>query len=421
MNGNFKIIRLAGENFKRMKVFDIEPDETCQLVSGKNANGKSSLLDAIWAVAQWKQATKETPRPIRSGESRGYIEMEISDDEIRTPKYILKRTFKENEDGKITTSLTITDANGDKKSSPQTLINNMIGDLTFDPLEFAEMKEDKQCQQIAKLVESITGTSITQFDAARKTAYNERTELNKEKKRLSGVLGTMTPPTAEDPIEEVRAGDLLAELDAAKKQNSLYARTKGAVLEEKEAIKKLEEQLASTKLRLEAAQELLAETPDPIDTTDIEDKIAGIDDLNRRARNNASYRATKESLDQVETSIKRCEARMELADLEKREAIENAKLPIEGLEVTEDGVLLNEIPFVQASMAEKLKVSMAIAMASNPGLRVIRIKDASLLDEDNFRVVRDMAKEKDYQVWLEVVDSSGELGVYIEEGEVVAN
>jgi hypothetical protein len=62
---------------------------------------------------------------------------------------------------------------------------------------------------------------------------------------------------------------------------------------------------------------------------------------------------------------------------------------------------------------------MAIAMASNPELRVIRIKDASLLDEDNFAIVKEMAQEKDYQVWMEIVGGNGEMGVYIEEGEVL--
>jgi hypothetical protein len=31
-----------------------------------------------------------------------------------------------------------------------------------------------------------------------------------------------------------------------------------------------------------------------------------------------------------------------------------------------------------------------------------------------------MAKEEDFQVWIERVDESGKLGVYIKEGEVVA-
>jgi hypothetical protein len=32
-----------------------------------------------------------------------------------------------------------------------------------------------------------------------------------------------------------------------------------------------------------------------------------------------------------------------------------------------------------------------------------------------------MADKEDYQVWIEVVDSSGKVGFYIEEGEVKAS
>ncbi len=67
-----------------------------------------------------------------------------------------------------------------------------------------------------------------------------------------------------------------------------------------------------------------------------------------------------------------------------------------------------------------MRVSAAIAMAGNPKLRVIRIQDGSLLDEDGLKIISDMAAEKDYQVWLEAVDSTGKVGIYMEDGEVAA-
>jgi hypothetical protein len=57
-------------------------------------------------------------------------------------------------------------------------------------------------------------------------------------------------------------------------------------------------------------------------------------------------------------------------------------------------------------------------MAMNPDLRVICIRDASLLDDDSKAALAAMAEERDYQIWLEVVGDPGELGVIIEDGEV---
>ena len=90
---------------------------------------------------------------------------------------------------------------------------------------------------------------------------------------------------------------------------------------------------------------------------------------------------------------------------------------MEGLSVDDEGVLFNGIPFGQASAAERLKVSVAMAMSANPELRVICIRDASLLDSDSKTMLVEMAKQHDYQIWYEVVGDGGPAGIIIEDGE----
>ena len=62
---------------------------------------------------------------------------------------------------------------------------------------------------------------------------------------------------------------------------------------------------------------------------------------------------------------------------------------MKGLALGNGEVLLNGLPLSQASGAEQLRLSMAIAMAGNPKLRVLRIKEGSLLDDDNLALLRD--------------------------------
>ena len=102
----------------------------------------------------------------------------------------------------------------------------------------------------------------------------------------------------------------------------------------------------------------------------------------------------------------------------KSDALKSAKFPISGLSFNDDGVLYKDIPFSQCSAAERLKVSLSIAMAMNPKVRVIRITDGSLLDDSNLKVISDMAKEKDFQIWLETIHSDDPLRVIIEDGEI---
>ena len=78
----------------------------------------------------------------------------------------------------------------------------------------------------------------------------------------------------------------------------------------------------------------------------------------------------------------------------------------------------NALPEQEA--AERLRTSTAIAMAKNPKVRVILIRDGSLLDSDNMAVITDLANAHDFQVWIERVDESGEVGVVIEDGQVAS-
>jgi hypothetical protein len=118
-------------------------------------------------------------------------------------------------------------------------------------------------------------------------------------------------------------------------------------------------------------------------------------------------------------------AAMAAREKERRDALAKAKMPIEGLAFAVDekgkaSVLLNGVPFEQGSTAAKLKASTAIAMAANPELRVLRISDGSLLDEDSLALLRQMAEDDDFQLWVEVVGEGANVGIVMENGEVRA-
>jgi hypothetical protein len=93
-------------------------------------------------------------------------------------------------------------------------------------------------------------------------------------------------------------------------------------------------------------------------------------------------------------------------------------MPVEGLGFDTDGVTFNGIPLAQVSAAERLRVSVAMAMSLNPTVRVIRITDGSLLDSDNMAIIADLADTNDFQVWIERVDETGDVGIVIEDGVI---
>jgi hypothetical protein len=154
------------------------------------------------------------------------------------------------------------------------------------------------------------------------------------------------------------------------------------------------------------------------DLDSFQEKLNNIDTTNQAVRAARDYKTTKAKMNELEAQSSDLTAQMQAIDDEKDKMLKEATLPIDGLGFDEIGVTFKGIPFKQCSSAERLRVSVAMAMALNPNLRVIRITDASLLDDDSMAMIEKMSDEKDFQVWYEVVDSSGTLGVYIEDGEV---
>jgi hypothetical protein len=83
----------------------------------------------------------------------------------------------------------------------------------------------------------------------------------------------------------------------------------------------------------------------------------------------------------------------------------------------ETGVTLDGLPFDQASGAQRIRTSVAIGGALNPGLRATLIKDGSGVDKDSLALLTQEAEKADLQVILETISTTGD-GILIVDGEV---
>lgn len=409
-----KIIKLIAENVKGLKAIEIVPDQNFQIIGGKNGQGKSSVLDSIWLALGGKDAAKGTAQPIRNGEETAFAQVDLGD-------IIVTRKWKGDN-----TTLEVKSKDGAKYGSPQAMLDKLIGNLSFDPLSFANQDEKKQKATLQDLV----GINFDKLDQERKGWYEERTYHNVSAKKLEGALSELIPPV-DVPEAEVSANDILQELNAAqevissnnRKRDGLESlRTHATQL--KNEITELEERLNAKKAKYEevkatgAALKAEVESLVDPDITGIQSKLQTVEATNTKVRAAAEYRRIEKEIKVYKDSSDFLTAKIKDIDEMKLQTLQSAEFPINGLSFDESGVTFNNVPFKQCSAAERLKVSMAMAIALNPQLRVIRILDGSLLDSDNLELIHTMAKEKDYQVWVEVVDSSGTMGITIENGEV---
>ena len=424
-----RIIRLRAENIKKLVAIEITPTGNLIRITGKNASGKSSCLDAIfWALGGMNGIQAQ---PIRKGQTRAKVEIDLGE-------MIVKRSFSEGG----TTSLTIENKDGLRFKSPQTLLDGLLGKLSFDPLAFMNLEPRKQFETLRQL----TGVDFSKLDALRQRIYDERSATNRDVKRLEVQIEGMNVP-ADSPKEEVSGAEIVAKIEEANKvrdnqtalETGIQQLENSTRLSEKEMqdiqgiIRDFEEKIKELRKEYKVKQDFLSETADKIEATEEKAKaiqvpdisglqadLAEVESKNKDARAYQAREKARGELQQFKDVAKNLTDKIQAVDDEKEAQISTAKFPLDGLSFGDGAVTYNDLPMDQASHAEQLKVSMAMAMSLNPKLKVIRITDGSLLDSSSMKIVEDMAKDQDYQVWIEQMDESGKVGIVISEGEVVA-
>jgi len=415
-----RIIELRAENVKRLKAIEIKPKGNMVLITGKNDQGKSSVLDSIWLALGGKDSMKDMPRPIRKGQKKAKVTVDLGD-------MIVTRTWTAD----TVSYLKVETAEGHRVRGPQELIDKFIGKLSFDPLEFTYLKPAEQRQMLLDLID--VKIDLDELEKDRQSTFDARTEKNRELKILRAQLQDL--PSRELPAKKIDISDLSAQLRKAMDHNNGIESAKRELLETNEriengrkSIKELEDTLEHYKsalaenLALEKEyKDFLAEAK-LIDIETVEQKIKEAEAINEQIAAQKRNEGLEDQVDAVALECDELSSKLEAIARTKEKALKDAKMPVEGLDFDEEGITYQGMPFQsnQIGSAVRLKVSMAIAMALNPKLRVIRVTDGSLLDEENRKIIEDLARDRDFQVWMEVVSEDGEIGFTIEDGEVVA-
>lgn len=409
-----KIINLQAENVKKLIAIDITPTGNLVEISGKNGQGKTSVLDSLWWALSG--AANIQGSPIRNGEKQALIKLDFGE-------FIVTRTFKK-DDNRTTSTIRIEDAEGTVIRQPQTMLDKLLGQLSFDPLAFARMSKKQQFEQLKRFV---PGVDFEAIEAERLKLYDQRTNINRQALEAK-VLADKIVVSIEAGEKEVDESALIQELEDAGKHNSSIEQRKANRNKLKDRqeflqseIKKLSEQVAEMKKEAGDIVEkfLNAPTlPEPIDTSVITNKIKVARETNKKFEylgRREGHLLTRQNLLEESHAITE---QIETIDADKRSKIAEAKLPVEGLGFGDNEILIDDVPFNQASDAEQLQVSIAMAMALNPDIRVIRVRDGSLLDEDSMAMLAKMADDKDYQVWIETVNSGKAGAIVLEDGMI---
>ena len=445
-----RIVKLEAENIKALRAVEITPDGHLVEITGKNAAGKSSVLDSIWWALAGASAVD--PVPIRTGETEARIRLDLGE-------IVVTRFFTEREVGDTATRLTVETAEGARFPSPQALLDGLLGALAFDPLAFSRLPAREQYDQISGMV----GLDFGPDEVRNRSDYDLRTEWNRRGKANRAAADAINAP-AEDGAEPVSVGDIarrIRDTEAANRELENERRRRETIdraikhsrneaverqaaadrvqrvaddraadlerqareLRESAAVEVDSHRMQAKHLRDRAdanSAELVAldVVPADTDTSALQAEIEGAEAVNAAIARRERKAKLADEAKGAEAESKRLTDAIAARKADMLKRLEAADMPVDGLGMADGAVTLHGRPLVQASDAEKLDVSCAIAMRQNARLKVLRIRDGSLLDAESKARIAAKAAEHGYQIWMECVDSSGKIGIVIEAGEV---
>lgn len=409
------IINLEAENVKRLQAVTIEPNGNMVVIGGPNGAGKSSVLDCIEYALGGKKHLPEIP--LRQGTDHGHII-------LQTDKYTVTRTFTETE-----SYIKVTTPEGYKIGTPQELLDKLVGDLSFDPLAFTRLDAKKQ----AEMFRSLLGLDFSKLDAEYQQVEADRRDIGRDVKNHKSML-ELCPVNENPPVKEIVVSELITELEKRRninKDNALKISNRDAVSKN---VQEIRQKVAALRAELDIAENSLRAELDKLskanefanscvdaETESVIQQINEAESINKRFRDAQKRVEYQVEYDKFNKEYESKTARLRKIEATKNEMISNAKFPVEGVAFSDTGILVHGIPFEQASSAEQLRIAVAMGLSSNPDLRVVLIRDGSLLDESSLSAVADMAKEYDADVWMERVGDGAEVSIVIQDGKVFEN
>lgn len=447
-----RVSRLEAVNFKGLREVDIrQTDRTLVLIHGPNRAGKTSCLDALRAALTGKKAEGELP--LRDGADTGTIRLTLRDDladRWRVDAEWHKR--KEKAGGGVIRSLALTDLGGERPMrvpKGQTVLDQLVADLSFDPLEFARLDKSKQGEAFlaAAGMEDAYSRKVGEIKAAEAVRRDANADVRAAGQHVAGLSAVPeTPLTQRDPAEATTLLDEAQQIDARRTE---YTRRVEKVDEDieryrqvadpdpdqpldsvdidalKDAVAEAEMALAAgmkiNELAAEQGHYMLAqeqinelrkarkihvEAADALPSVSVEDAMAlqtEIAEHNRQVMAQGAYqdaaereRLAKLGADRASDGVD--EARQSLRDLVSGCPLANE---IQGLGIDEDGdITINGIPFSSCSGAERRLVAMKIAVMGNAALKIACVDEADSLDDDSLEELAAIAQQHGCTVWM---------------------
>lgn len=418
-----KIKSISVSNFKAISEQEIDLNGASAIITAGNNKGKSSLLRGL--IDRFRGDRPDII--VKEGEEKGFNTIELTDGSKIAWSFTKKTenfSFTTPNEIKMTTG--VLSAIGEKYFGTK-----------FDIEKFLQSGSTEQVKQVQKLL----GIDLTELESKYKTIYDERTEVNREIKRLLALNKQKPEPVEVVDIEALKEKKNVLKLknDALKKEweteNTKHLQEItdfNNEQKEKESFKSdfitfkvdmetdyKESEVFSKYINFDAIQKDFDNLAEPLPKKEItslpEPEYHDLTEIEREIEdayeNKSKADAYQTKLDEYNTWVKEGKKAREKADelskqleeinAEKLERIKAANLPSE-FEMTDDGLLYNGLPLTNNQISSSGKYICALKLGAL-SLGKIRTQhfDCSTLDKNSLMEVQKWAEENDMQLLIE--------------------
>ena len=428
-----KILMFDIENNKAIKSFVYKPDGGAMVVAGSTGEGKTTAASALWGILNKSQDC------LTHGENTGHITVSLGED---GPELIATRAF-------TAKTNTVSLVRMDGKPTSMADFKKMVLTLSENPHKIMDMKPTEQVATLLAAAD-VGDCDIGKMDADITLAEDNRLELHRKMEA--------NEPGEEPPkVDAVDVEALLVERGEDDEHNRNIQAAKSDLenikiraeqqtnnkADEEAEIVQIDADLAMEveRLQLQAGDKktncavLIAKADDHLkvlreeynaantlaknelhDTSDVDAKMAAAHKDNAQAAAHVAWQAQHDKHHAIKTEWVAADDKIAKARLTKKNMLDGAKWPIEGLSIEDGVVYYNDNRLDNLGTSEQMLVCSALAIKNilaHP-IKVVRLDGIESMSKADFKSLQKLFGDAGIQVLATRVSRGG-----VEEGEIV--
>ncbi len=419
-----KIIRLQIEGLRKLSAisFDLNPNGL-NIIAGDNEAGKSTVSLAVKSLLEGSGIIPADA--VQHGKDKAIIIAKTDDG------YTFKEIIKP--DGTAIVEVLKDDM---KKSSPRTFLNELKGKF-FDVRQFVNLSSKEKVNYLKKLM------NFTEIDSKIEKVKQERLFIGRDIKNI----GIKNEP---EKVEYISIKELSKKLQIENellqkennkerkinKANEVLKKYKNEKIEIEDKIEKtkiiliqLENDLSKKEQQIITGENHISELPQ----SDIENinkrikiitnQIEEAEEINIKAKEYQDYIIWKNNYDKLNVDYTKKDQLYKILEKEKYEMLKKHTPDINGLEITDYGLSLNNITDENWSDSQSLEVAAAIGAKFAGRLRTIIVRNGEAFGKKKLKKFAEFCKNQNIQCIIEIVEDNpnaikGDNVFFIEDGNL---